>query len=72
VIYRDVGGAKQGITPEQVKPTAGVGHRIRRTTEAAKGKYTGSSAEHLWRRLDPMDFINRGLGAEGGALPLER
>ncbi len=26
-----------------------------------KGKYAGSSAEHLWRRLDSMDFINRGL-----------
>ena len=39
----------------------GVRHRVRRGVEAAKGKYAGSSAEHLWRRLDSMDFINRGL-----------
>ena len=43
-------------------------HRARHGTqaargkiEAAKGKYAGSSAEHLWRRLDSMDFINRGM-----------
>jgi membrane protein len=47
--------------PQEVNQAAGVGHRIRRTTEAAKDKYTGSSAEHLWRRLDAMDFINRGM-----------
>ena len=28
---------------------------------AAKGKYSGSFAEHLWRRLDSMDFMNRGM-----------
>ena len=46
----------------------GVRHRARHGTqaakgkvEAAKGKYAGSSAEHLWRRLDSMDFINRGM-----------
>jgi membrane protein len=46
----------------------GARHRVRHRTEAAKGKievakrkYAGSSAEHLWRRLDSMDFINRGL-----------
>src|ERR1035441_5190192 len=39
----------------------GVRGRVRRGTEVAKGKYAGSSAEHLWRRLDSMDFINRGL-----------
>ena len=40
---------------------AGVRHRVGRTTEAARAKYAGSSAEHLWRRLDAMDFLNRGL-----------
>ena len=46
----------------------GAGHRVRHGTQAAKGKievakgkYAGSSAEHLWRRLDSMDFINRGM-----------
>jgi membrane protein len=37
------------------------GQRVRRGIEVAKGKYAGSSAEHLWRRLDSMDFINRGI-----------
>ena len=39
----------------------GRGQRVRHGIEAAKGKYAGSSAEHLWRRLDAMDFINRGM-----------
>ena len=46
----------------------GARHRVRHRTEAAKGKieaakgkYAGSPAEHLWRRLDAMDFINRGM-----------
>ena len=30
-------------------------------TQVAKKKYAGSSAEHLWRRLDSMDFMNRGM-----------
>jgi hypothetical protein len=30
-------------------------------TEPAKDTSAGSSAEHLWRRLDSMDFINRGM-----------
>ena len=41
----------------------GVRHRVRHGTEMAKGKYAGSSAEHLWRRLDSMDFINRGCSS---------
>ena len=35
--------------------------RYRRAAEAAKGRYSGSTAEHLLRRLDSMDFINRGM-----------
>ena len=35
--------------------------RVQHGVEVAKGKYAGSSAEHLWRRLDSMDFINRGI-----------
>jgi membrane protein len=39
----------------------GIRRRVRRGTDAAKQKYTGSAAEHLWGRLASMDFINRGM-----------
>ena len=39
----------------------GVRHRVRHGIEVAQGKYVGSPAEHLWRRLDAMDFINRAM-----------
>lgn len=39
----------------------GVRRRVRRGIEVGKGKYAGSPAEHLWRRLDAMDFISRGM-----------
>jgi len=35
--------------------------RVRRAAERGKRKYAGSWAEDLWRRLDSMDFINRGM-----------
>ncbi len=35
--------------------------RVRRAAEWGKEKYAGSLAEDLWRRLDSMDFINRGM-----------
>jgi membrane protein len=35
--------------------------RVRRAAERGKKKYAGSWAEDLWRRLDSMDFINRGM-----------
>ena len=62
--------AGQGGESPEVAANGGRGarHRVRHGTEAAKGKievakgkYAGSSAEHLWRRLDSMDFINRGM-----------
>jgi len=34
---------------------------VRRATEWGKKKYAGSLAEDLWRRLDAMDVINRGM-----------
>src|SRR5215469_1087063 len=34
---------------------------VRRAAEWGKQKYAGSVAEDLWRRLDAMDFINRGM-----------
>ena len=39
----------------------GARDHVRRGTQAVKGKYSGSSAEHLWRRLESMDFINQGM-----------
>ena len=35
--------------------------RARRAAQWGKKKYAGSLAEDLWRRLDTMDFINRGM-----------
>src|SRR3954471_18936151 len=32
-----------------------------RSSEAFNRRYTGSSAEHLWSRLNAIDFINRGM-----------
>jgi membrane protein len=39
----------------------GVRDRARHGIEVVKKKYAGSSAEHLWSRLDSLDFINRGM-----------
>jgi len=39
----------------------GIRSRVRGGTEAAKRRYEGSPAEHVWRRLNSMDFINRGM-----------
>ena len=33
----------------------------RRAAQWAKKNYAGSLAEDVWRRLDAMDFINRGM-----------
>ena len=51
----------QESAPGKVGGRRGPHGRIRRGTEAVQAKYSGSSAEHLWRRLDSMDFINRGM-----------
>jgi membrane protein len=57
--------ASAGQDGESPEGAANGGHdvrgRVRRGTEVARGKYGGSAAEHLWRRLDSMDFINRGM-----------
>jgi membrane protein len=39
----------------------GMGRRIRRAIEAGKQKYSGSSADVLWRRLNSVDFRNQGM-----------
>ena len=40
---------------------SGVRRRVRRGIEAGKEKYTGSSVEYLWSRLNAMDFMNRAM-----------
>src|SRR6185369_4731455 len=44
------------------KPAGRLGVRpVRRAAAWGKQKYAGSSAEHLWDRLNAVDFINQGL-----------
>jgi membrane protein len=47
---------------------AGMGRRIRRGIEAGKKKYSGSSADVLWRRLNSVDFLNQGMTFAGTLL----
>ena len=35
--------------------------KVERVREAVDRRYRGTSAEHLWNRLNAMDFINRGM-----------
>ena len=35
--------------------------RVRRGMKSLEDTYKGSSAEHLWNRLNAMDFINKGM-----------
>lgn len=39
----------------------GIRRRIRRGIEAGKGKYSGSPADYLWRRLNTVDFMNQAM-----------
>ena len=43
------------------KVAARTSERFSRTRADAQARFAGSGAEHLWRRLSAMDFINRGL-----------
>jgi voltage-gated potassium channel len=54
---------------------AGTRHRpgriprsVRRGIEAGKQKYSGSSADVLWRRLNSVDFLNQGMVFAGTLL----
>ena len=38
-----------------------VAKRARRGMKSLEATYTGSSAEHLWNRLNALDFINKGM-----------
>src|SRR6516162_10239759 len=55
--------AEQETESSDVTPTRRdrARQRAQSHTEAARDKFSGSSAEHLWQRLDSMDFINRGM-----------
>jgi len=44
------------------------GRRIRRAIGAGKQKYSGSSADVLWRRLNSVDFLNQGMTFAGTLL----
>ena len=35
--------------------------RVRGGVKSLERSYSGSSAEHLWNRLNAMDFINKGM-----------
>ena len=55
-------GDQEGpASPPAAEGGRGVTRHIRRGTEVAKARYSGSSAEHLWTRLDSIDFINQGI-----------
>jgi membrane protein len=41
---------------------------IRRGIEAGRQKYSGSSADVLWRRLNAVDFLNQGMAFAGTLL----
>jgi membrane protein len=46
----------------------GMRRRLRRGIEAGKRKYSGSSADVLWRRLNSVDFLNQGMVFAGTLL----
>jgi membrane protein len=39
--------------------------RVSRQSEAVRRRYRGSSAEHVWQRLDALDFINQAMQFAG-------
>ena len=47
----------------------GRSRRARRAAQWGKKNYAGSLAEDVWRRLDTMDFINRGMVFAATLLP---
>jgi membrane protein len=54
-----------GSDPAPPDPAEGTGStlgaRVRRAKGAVDHRFRGSSAEHIWNRLNAMDFINRGM-----------
>jgi membrane protein len=47
---------------------SGMGRQLRRGFEAGKKRYSGSSADALWRRLNSVDFLNQGMVFAGTLL----
>ena len=47
--------------PSSTKDGSGTRKRLQRRIDAAGNMYSGSSLEHLWTRLNAMDFINKGM-----------
>jgi membrane protein len=46
----------------------GLRRRVQRGIQAGKERYSGSSAEYLWSRLDALDFMNQALVLAGTLL----
>ena len=56
------GGSEAGVTEDGgARRRVPGAQRVRRGTDALKEHYTDSSAEHVWTRLNAMDFINKGM-----------
>ena len=47
--------------PSSTKDGSGTHKRLQRRIDAAGKMYSDSSLEHLWTRLNAMDFINKGM-----------
>jgi membrane protein len=58
-------GGQSGVKAHD-RPWAG--RIVRHGIEAAKGKYSGSTAEDLWHRLDALDFMNQAMLLAGTLL----
>jgi membrane protein len=55
-------GQRPGTRPAGQRAASWPGvRRARRAAQWGKKKYAGSLAEDVWRRLDAMDFLNRGM-----------
>jgi len=62
VDHNELPGQRPGTRPAGMTAAGRSGvRRARRTAQWGKKKYAGSLAEDVWRRLDSMDFINRGI-----------
>ena len=58
---KDDDDAATGSAAPTPKARVRAANAISRRQQAAAQRLSGSSAEHLWRRLNAVDFINRGM-----------
>jgi membrane protein len=56
----NAGGSSPDEGPKQTV-TSRTADAVGRRRQAAATRFAGSGAEHLWRRLNAVDFINRGM-----------